>query len=110
MKVFTVVIDKGQWSDSSSWVSAVFDTREAADAYVEVIVDYNKRIMEEKPPYSEDDYYSDKLTEEQQEEYNRWEMHRIDANDFNFAKVEEYILNFPEPHFYEKADKTTETA
>lgn len=108
MTIYTVKIDKGQWSDSHNWTSAVFDTKEAADKYAEDVTKYYKDTESIPAPYTDREYYDNKLTEEQDIEYERWESRKEDASDFNFARVEEFLLNFPEPKYYEKVNNKGE--
>ena len=93
MKLYLVEISSGQYSDHVSFVSAVFDNKELAEKYAKAICDYYNSTQESYPPYPEEDYYSDGLTPEQDEEYSSWLNRKYEGDDFNGAYVREYLLN-----------------
>lgn len=100
MKVFVVTISKGQWSDHSDTLSAVFTDRAVAESYCEKIKSFYTENIPDEPPYPEEDYIDDdKLTEDQQEEFRKWLDKKNDAYDFNSAYVTEFLLDFPEPQY-----------
>lgn len=95
MKIFIVAISSGEYEDSETELVSVFDNRESAEKERGVIDTYYKNLKDKDFPYSEDDYMSESLTEEQEEEYRAVQSERWNADQYNCANIIELELNEP---------------
>jgi len=93
MKVYIVEEHGGTYEDSWSKIHSVWNDPVTAEAIKDKLkLDY--KVMRNAPaPYSEEDYYSDKLSEAQEEVYLRWQQDKWYAEDIGDPRVTEFIVN-----------------
>ena len=93
MIVYVVIVSTGEWKDKSKDVDSVFSDKEQAMLRCFTITNYHTQMINSTSPHSEEDYYENKLSEQEDAEYASWQSLVNVSNDFNCVTIEEYELN-----------------
>lgn len=89
-KCYVVSCSSGQYDSFHVWIDGIFLSANDAEKRKKEIEDLNQEALDTLCPFKEEDLEC--LTDEQYEEYNRWNMDRYYAEEFNGAEVKEYEL------------------
>lgn len=89
-KCYVVSCSSGQYDSFHVWIDGIFLSANDAEKRKKEIEDLNQEALDTLCPFKEEDLEC--LTDEQYEEYNRWDMDRYYAEEFNGAEVKEYKL------------------
>lgn len=89
-KCYVVTCSSGQYDDFRIWIDGIFLSASDAEKRKKEIEDYYQELLDTPCPLKEEDL--EHLTDEQYEKYDRWEMDRYYAEEFNGAEVKEYEL------------------
>jgi hypothetical protein len=89
-KCYVVTCSSGQYDDFKVWIDGIFLSASDAEKRKREIEDLNQEVLDTPYPFEGEEL--DYLTDEQLEDYYRWDMDRYYAQEFNGAEVKEYEL------------------
>lgn len=89
-KCYVVACSSGQYDDFNVWIDGIYLNAADAEERREEIENSYQELLDTPCPFKEEDL--DYLTDEQYKKYNRWEMDRYYAEEFNGAEVKEHEL------------------
>lgn len=89
-KCYVVSCSSGQYDDFKVWIDGIYLNAVDAEERKEEIENFYMELLDIPCPFKEEDL--EHLTDEQYEKYDRWEMDRYYAEEFNGAEVKEYEL------------------
>lgn len=89
-KCYVVACSSGQYDDFEVWIDGIYLDAFDAEKRKKEIEDYYQELLDTPCPFKEEDL--EYLTDEQYDKYNKWELDRYFAQEFNGAEVKEYEL------------------
>lgn len=89
-KCYVVSCSSGQYDSFHAWIDGIFLSAIDAEERKKEIEDLYQEALDTLCLFKEEDL--EDLTDEQYEKYNRWDMDRYYAEEFNGAEVKEYEL------------------
>lgn len=89
-KCYVVSCSSGQYDDYHIWIDGIYLNAADAEERKRELEVLNQEALDTPCPFKEEDI--DYLTDEQLDEYYRWDMDRYYAQEFNGAEVKEYEL------------------